>query len=62
MFTYSPNKGSILENIQQIYGKNLYKMIKALVTSWLTQKQDSKNFLDRLTKLLETLDQICRET
>ena len=37
-------------------------MIKAVVTRWLTQKQDSKQFLDRLTELLETLDQICRET
>ena len=62
MFSYSPNKGSILENIQEIYGKNLYKMIKAVVTRSLTQKQDSKQALDRLTELLETLDQICRET
>ena len=62
MFTYSPNKGSILENIQEIYGKQTFKMIKAVATRWLTQKQDSKQALDRLTELLETLDQICRET
>ena len=62
MFRYSPKKGTVLENVQMIYGKKQLKIIKAAVTRWLTHGRASQRILDRLPELLETMDHICQDT
>ena len=44
IFHYSPKRDSILESVQQIYGKKPLKMLRAAVTRWLEMKWKWKWF------------------
>ena len=55
-------KQTILENIHKIYGKKPLKIIKVVVTRWLTHWGASQWILDCLQRLPETADYICQHT
>ena len=58
-FRHSPKKMYHISSIQEIYGKKLLKIFKAVKTRWLTHGQASKWVLDRFEEILTTLDSIC---
>ena len=62
MLLSSPKKGSILESIQQIYGKKPLKILKAATTWWLIHDKSSEHGLGCFRELLLTLDQISTNT
>ena len=60
-FRHSPKKMYHIWSIQEIYGKKLLKIFKAVKTRWLTHGQASKWVLDRFEEILTTLDSICED-
>ena len=51
MFHYSPKKGSVLESMQEVYGKKPLKILKAATTRWLTHGRSSQRVLDRFLEI-----------
>ena len=60
MFYFSLKKGTVLENIQSIYGHSIYlrplKILKAAVKCWVTHGRPLQRILDCFKELLETID------
>ena len=62
IYHFSPKRRSALVSFQVIYVKKTLKILKVVVTRWLTHSAASERVLDCLLEVLEALNQICIDT
>ena len=59
IFHFLPKKGTVLENVQSIYGKRPLRILKEAVARWLSHGRASQRILDCFKEFLEKIDHIC---